>query len=252
MIFYFSGTGNSRWVARELGKQLGESGENIATRLMQGEVSYHAKPGETIGIVFPVYAWAAPELVSDFAKGIIPDRDNYIFVVAVCGDNAGRTVEKLSKDIHIDAGFTVIMPNNYVALFRVDSRERVRGLLLDARGRISDIGERVRSREQIRDIKKGVLAHFKTGILSGLFNRWGRSTRFFSVKPSCDGCKICEKVCPVGVVTLKEGRPVWQGDCTQCMACINYCPKEAILYTRRSKKTGRYNFEKDCRDLLSD
>ncbi len=154
MIFYFSGTGNSAWVARELGKQLGESGENIATRLMTGETSYLAKAGETIGIVFPVYAWAAPELVSDFAKGIVLDRDNFVFAVAVCGDTAGRAVEKLGKDIQIDSGFSVLMPNNYVVLFSTDTRERVEGLVLDARGRIPDIAERIRSRESVMDIKK--------------------------------------------------------------------------------------------------
>ena len=252
MIFYFSGTGNSRWVARELGKQLGESGENIATRMMAGEVSYHAKKGEIIGIVFPVYFWAPPELVSDFVKGIILDEDNYVFAVATCGNTAGMAVKRMGKDIPLDAGFSVIMPNNYVVMFSVDSKERIEGLLLDARGRIPDIVDRVKSREPVFDIKKGVFPRLKTALIASLFNRWGRNTKYFSVEPSCDGCKVCEKVCPVDVVTLKEGRPVWTGDCTQCMACVNYCPKEAIAYRSKSKKTGRYNFEKDCRGLLSD
>lgn len=252
MIFYFSGTGNSAWVARELGKQLGESGENIATRLMAGETSYLAKAGETIGIVFPVYAWAAPELVSDFAKGIVLDRDNFVFAVAVCGDTAGRAVEKLGKDIQIDSGFSVLMPNNYVVLFSTDTRERVEGLVLDARGRIPDIAERIRSRESVMDIKKGALPGLKTALIAPLFNRWGRSTKYFFAEPTCDGCRVCEKVCPVGVVTLEEGRPVWSGDCLQCLACLHYCPKKAIQYTKRTRKAGRYNFEKDCTGLLSD
>ena len=144
------------------------------------------------------------------------------------------------------------MPNNYVVMFSVDSKERIEGLLLDARGRIPDIVDRVKSREPVFDIKKGVFPRLKTALIASLFNRWGRNTKYFSVEPSCDGCKVCEKVCPVDVVTLKEGRPVWTGDCTQCMACVNYCPKEAIAYRSKSKKTGRYNFEKDCRGLLSD
>lgn len=252
MIFYFSGTGNSRWVAEELGRHLDESGSNIAALLMRGETSYHAKEGETIGIVFPVYAWGPPEPVSDFVKGINLDENNYVFAVATCGSEAGRAVEKLAKDIPIDGGFSVVMPNNYTNFTKADTRERVEGLLLDARGRIRDIAERIRSREGVMDIRRGSLGRLKTSLISPVFNRWGRSTKYFFVEASCDGCRICEKVCPMKVITLKEGRPVWEGDCVQCLACLNYCPKSAIQYTRRSKNTGRYNFEKDCSRLLSD
>ena len=36
-------------------------------------------------------------------------------------------------------------------------------------------------------------------------------------------------------IELVEGKPVWQGNCTHCMACIGGCPAGAIAYKAHSK-----------------
>ena len=45
-------------------------------------------------------------------------------------------------------------------------------------------------------------------------------------------------------VTIKDGKPVWGRNCTHCMACICYCPKDsAIEYGKKSVGQPRYHFE---------
>jgi epoxyqueuosine reductase QueG len=44
-------------------------------------------------------------------------------------------------------------------------------------------------------------------------------------------------------IRLENGKPVWGKNCTHCMACICYCPKEAIEYGKKSKGKPRYHFE---------
>ena len=44
-------------------------------------------------------------------------------------------------------------------------------------------------------------------------------------------------------ITLRGGRPVWGKACTHCMACICYCPAEAIEYGKKSRGKPRYRFE---------
>jgi len=44
-------------------------------------------------------------------------------------------------------------------------------------------------------------------------------------------------------IHLENGKPVWGKNCTHCMACICYCPKEAIEYGKKSKGKPRYHFE---------
>ena len=64
MIFYFSGTGNSRWVAERLGELLEEAVCSIADILAKKN-SFVAEEN-TIGIVFPVYSWGPPAVVLRF------------------------------------------------------------------------------------------------------------------------------------------------------------------------------------------
>ena len=59
----------------------------------------------------------------------------------------------------------------------------------------------------------------------------------------CIGCGKCEKLCPLNNITLQNARPVWGSNCTQCMACICYCPTRAIEYGKKSAGKPRYHFE---------
>ena len=60
---------------------------------------------------------------------------------------------------------------------------------------------------------------------------------------ACIGCGKCEKLCPLNNITLQNARPVWGSNCTQCMACICYCPTRAIEYGKKSAGKPRYHFE---------
>ena len=63
MIFYFSGTGNSKWIANQLSKEQKEDLVFIPDALRSGVLEFCLKEEETIGFVFPIYSWAPPEIV---------------------------------------------------------------------------------------------------------------------------------------------------------------------------------------------
>ena len=60
---------------------------------------------------------------------------------------------------------------------------------------------------------------------------------------ACIGCGKCVELCPLNNIRLENGKPVWGKNCTHCMACICYCPKEAIEYGEKSKGKPRYHVE---------
>ena len=83
LIFYFTATGNSLFVARELG---GKNIISIPQALKKGELVYEA---DEIGIVYPVYGHMPPNLVKDFLK-VAKLKADYFFAVLTYGNNRGH------------------------------------------------------------------------------------------------------------------------------------------------------------------
>jgi ferredoxin len=50
----------------------------------------------------------------------------------------------------------------------------------------------------------------------------------FRADEACIGCGLCERICPVGAVTLAADRPQFDSSCALCMRCLHRCPQEAI------------------------
>ncbi|HBF40164.1 MAG TPA: 4Fe-4S ferredoxin, partial [Firmicutes bacterium] len=65
--------------------------------------------------------------------------------------------------------------------------------------------------------------------------------RNFTVNEKCNGCNTCEKVCPVKNIQIADGKPWWQGHCEHCLACIQWCPQEAIQYGSATVHRKRYH-----------
>jgi len=58
-------------------------------------------------------------------------------------------------------------------------------------------------------------------------------------------------VCPVGNIRMENKKPVWQHKCEQCLACLHWCPEEAIQCGRRTEGRKRYrNPEVNVKDFM--
>lgn len=248
MIFYFSGTGNSLQVAKNIGKQNNEEVISIAAMMnsKDDKFEYNLKDNEVIGFVYPIYAWAPPKMVFDFIHKLrLNDyKDNYIFSVATCGANIGNTMKVLDKrlrekNLNLDSGFSIAMPNNYILMGDVDTKLNQEKKLLAAEETLKDINSIIEKREKnIFKVVKGSMPGILTGIVNLLFTK-AISTKKFYVKDNCTGCGICESVCNCQTIKV-EGKPKWGKKCSQCLACINLCPVKAIQYGKATESKGRY------------
>ena len=107
MIFYFSGTGNSKWVARQVAAYQHESLIAIADELAGGaDLIYTLQPSEVVGFVFPVYSWAPPAIVMEFISKIrfTNAEGHYFFFVCTCGDEAGLTLNIMNESVVVKVG----------------------------------------------------------------------------------------------------------------------------------------------------
>lgn len=238
MIYYFSGTGNSRWIAEELASIT----DDIAFNIMDSSTSRSIE-GHTIGIVFPVYAWGPPEVVLDFVKKL-DGEPSFTFAVSTCGDEAGYSMEQLNEIFQLDSMYSISMPNNYLIGSDLESYEVVRSKISKAKESLQTISLEIINKESINNINRGKLPWFKSNIIHYGFNKFARSTKLFYATDQCTSCKICVKNCPTKTISLINGKPQWGQRCFQCTACINLCPEEAIQYGKGTLKRKRYNISK--------
>ncbi len=249
MIFYFTGTGNSLQVAKSIAENVGEELISTADAVNSGDESYEytLKEDETIGFVYPVYAWAPPKIVFQFIEKLKLNNyhNNFTFSVATCGDNIGKTMEVLDaalkrKSMNLDSGFSIVMPNNYIIIGNVDSKEAEGRKLAAAEETLKKINRIVHERRRgVFEVKKGFMPGVLTSVINPLFNKNAIDTKKFYADDKCTGCGICERVCNCKSIKVQE-KPQWGELCTQCLACIHYCPAKAIQYGKGTEKKGRY------------
>lgn len=120
MILYFSGCGNSRFVAESIAKALDERLLFVPEEERNGKFDYELGDGERLGFVFPIYSWCPPQLMLDYVKKLHFDRQpSYVWIAVTCGDNGGyadrvfrQQLEEIGLPMHAD--FCFQMPNTYV------------------------------------------------------------------------------------------------------------------------------------------
>ena len=248
MIYYFSGTGNSKWVAEEIARRTDDEAQSIAELVKDGPTVVCAGKDARIGVVFPIYAWGVPPIVERFCKSITL-AGAYAFAVCTCGDEAGKAMRRLKKIFAYQSAWSVKMPNNYVVGFDVDSAELEQSKIAEAKERLIAISNAVLANATQYDVYEGPGAVIKTALVRPMFNTFARSTKRFSVEDSCNGCGLCARMCPIGAIRMQDEKPVWvKKHCTQCMGCINRCPQRAIQMGESTKNHGRYYFRSGSLD----
>lgn len=246
MIYYFSGTGNSKWVAGELARLTGDEAQAIPPLMEHAASEGICLRGPRIGVVFPVYAWGAPDMVERFCRKLVPDRADYLYAVCTCGDEAGSAMKRLKRFFNWESAWSLAMPNNYIIGYDVDGSELEEKKIEAARIKLLRISQAIAMNTREYDVHAGFAAGVKTLLIRPLFNAFARRTKPFRVTGDCSGCGLCARICPVRAIQLEDGAPRWvRKNCAQCMGCINRCPERAIQYGARTASKGRYSFQEN-------
>ena len=252
MIFYFSGTGNTRWVAEQIAKAIGDELVYIPDAIRDGKYDYTIDEKETIGFCFPTHGWQPPRIVREFISKLKVEL-RYCWAVTTCGDNMGETMTILNKDLakfglRASAMFSVIMPESYVCLpfMYTDTEEKEHQKIATARQQLPHIIECIRERRTgVVELEKGATPRLYSYVIGGYFNaRMITDKKFMVDEDVCIKCGKCAKVCPVDNIQGTPPEWIHNGRCTSCLACYHYCPTHAINFGKITRKRGQYYFNK--------
>lgn len=245
-IFYFSGTGNTYAVAKAIAEGIPGHLVPMASVTDEHEIKVDT---ECVGLVFPIYYANAPNIVRALIPRLADLSGKYVFIVCTYGGGKGyalKTVKGLlrQKGGYAAAAYGVHMPQNAF----LKPREDHGVLYAKSADMVKRICQNTRERRRGFWATEGLVDMVQrplTPIFRGMFRKYLNETaggceeepdmdkiyrldKLFRLNEQCTGCGLCARVCPVGNITMEQGRPVWNHRCENCIACYNLCPNKAI------------------------
>lgn len=253
-IYYFSGTGNTWWVANELKQQLTKvyssvgcySIEALTPEKVKGQLE---KAGHIV-LGFPVYGSTAPKLVLEFIQQLpLAGNEKKISVFATqalaSGDTAYHIGQKLVlKGYDLRQAMHFRMMNNFhlprFRFYRPRNDYRLEKLLKKALPRVEKLAKLIISDEEYIT-GNNLLGHFLGSFQRKHIDKIEKLSRDFEVDTSsCIDCGKCKRICPVQNIEKCEGAYQFGDKCILCLRCYSQCPQSAILIGKGSKDQVKY------------
>ena len=246
MILYFSGTGNSRYVARKIAQELNDELISLNQLIKEENTDELTSTDKPFIFVCPTYAWRLPIVVTDFIKNTKFSGSNKVYFIMTCGGDTGKSIKYIQKlckykNWQLKGMAEIKMPENYIALFPVPDKETSKQIIKEADKQIDKIISDINAENEFETIiPSGLGGTIKSGITNVAFYKMFVNAKGFHYTDKCIGCGKCIELCPLNNINLKDKKPVWKNNCTHCMACICGCPTEAIEYKNKTQNKERY------------
>lgn len=250
LILYFSGTGNTDYVAKYLQRKLVNLSIDTDLSLIENILPEKIAEFDMLIIGFPVYAGAAPEFLQHYLNSLPTVNNKGLFVFCTRAMFTGRAINKVFEGLgrkgYIPLGYKIIgMPGSDALPFMSKNSKYVQKALSKDYSDLKDINEFAQRIDYvIGELNQGkAIADMRSQAPKGipLLNRvfqllWGLGYKFaekkikpgFRVDEKCVQCRLCVKQCPAKNISLINSSIVFNTRCYMCMRCINQCPREAI------------------------
>lgn len=250
MILYFSATGNTEFVAKEIAKRLDDECINLLERVRNNDhTPLHSE--RPYIICAPVYVCEMPIFLAKYLKKqkFLGSKDVYFIFTSggYCGISGLLAKWMFMKKFKIYKGHAEIkLPRNYVindsypALEKEEIEKRIR----DAYGELDGIATTIAAGGKLEARKVALWEILVTVPFTPVWCKFKIKADDFYTNDACIGCGKCARLCPLNNIKIVDKKPVWSNHCAHCMACIGNCPTEAIEYGTMMQTKKPYNFGK--------
>lgn len=266
-IFYFSGTGNTLYIAEYLSKKIGAIITSIEKVYDKKIISSDAN---IIGIILPVYYGDAPNIVKKFVENLVNIENKYIFLIANYGGGKGISIRSLKKIIDkkggkVNAQIGIHMPQN--SFYKKYENKEV--LHYKCNKKLDKIAPYINNQKYFSDVgifdiiqipMQFIIHKMTREFFLEFLNESPEKTtedltyladRSYTVTNNCTGCKICSQICPVKNIQIINDRPKWLNRCENCKRCYNICPQKAIKIGLMKKDFYYKNPKIEISELIS-
>ncbi|MDC7126713.1 MAG: EFR1 family ferrodoxin [Spirochaetales bacterium] len=255
-IYYYSGTGFTLNAAKLFANELKEE-VRLVPMLGAFNSGLTESEAENVGLFMPMHAGTIPLFCKKFLENFKFTRAKYIFSLIT----SGGASTKIHKDIdhllkkqkkNLAAYQFVVTPNTFDPVFKVPldektlrERDNIGQDIKNFAGVVSDRKHEIRLKYRNRIVENFVFPLVKL-INHATDYFWLQNC--FCANDKCIGCGKCETLCLSGKIKMKDGRPLWQKDvsCQYCLACLHFCPVEAVqISSKKDLPPGRIF----CKDI---
>lgn len=232
-ILYFSSTGNSLQIAKDIKEKLGGKILYIPSYKNDGSEF------EKIIIVTPIYSFGMPTCVYNLLPTL--NKTTELIVVQNYGGMVGGAdylmFEYASElGLNIKSIYTIKMPENFTLTFTVP-KFYLKQVLKQSKGKIEKVANDILNGNYTLPKKK------KTKKQLYLKNKsnWHLIGEAFSTNNNCTKCKKCIELCPAKNIYFENNEIKFSNKCQACLGCYHRCPNKAIVYKNKNKKSRYIN-----------
>lgn len=242
VIFYFSQSGNSLFVAKKVAERIGNATLVSIPEAIHNK-SYNYKNYQSVGIILPLYFMSIPVMVRDFISKLEISKDSYVFSIVTRASSKGRIfydINKLLNDKELNFGKYLTFPDSYIRWSQAPTKDKIFKINQNAERSLELLIEKILCQENFVE-KEGCFYRFISFLVYKVWeSRLKTISKGFKVSNLCVGCGICEKTCPSRNIKLENDKPKWSNKCQDCMACVQHCPKKAIFFNSKTIDKKRY------------
>ncbi len=234
MVFYFTATGNSLYVARQFDEN------PISIVKTQKNATYL---DESIGIICPTYCGEIPKIVFNFIKNS-KFNTPYLYLILTYGmsesDCPEFTYNQCKKvSVTFDYISFVKMVDNYLPAFDMAEEKKIDK---EIPSQIERIRREIESHKKDIPVAndEGRKLHKRVATMNKIFPTMNNGS-LLKITDKCNGCGICAKVCPLDNFEITNGKAKRiNKKCEFCLACIQHCPNKAISLKSDKNANARY------------
>lgn len=244
IIFYFTGTGNSLYVAKEISKSFPQC-DIVAIPQAVDRKEFNYKDYSEVGFVMPLYFMGMPVMVNEFLSKLCIPNATYIFSVITRAYTKGLIFTEINKTLMkqgktLNYGKYISFPDCYIRWDQAHSEESQQKVFNKATDKLEVIKQELLEGKTYVQ-KEGIIINTTSSIINKVWkSRLSSINKTFKVNENCIQCGICIRTCPAKNIKLQNNKLKWDKKCQDCMACVQSCPHKAIYFNSRTKNKRRY------------